>query len=40
LKLVDAPDFERYDGQFDPQKPGASFDFHVPGERLKRRCPV
>jgi len=32
LKLVDGPDFELYDGRFDPQKAGAVIDFHVPVE--------
>ena len=30
LKVVDGPDFELYDGRFDPQKAGAVIDFHVP----------
>jgi AraC family transcriptional regulator len=30
LKVVDGPDFELYDGRFDPQTPGAVIDFHVP----------
>lgn len=30
LKVADGPDFERYDGRFDPQKPGSVIDFHVP----------
>ena len=29
-KVVDGPDFERYDGRFDPRKPGSFIDFHVP----------
>lgn len=32
FKLADGPDFERYDGRFDPQEPGAFIDFHVPVE--------
>jgi AraC family transcriptional regulator len=32
LKVVDGPDFELYDGRFDPQQPGAFIDFHVPVE--------
>jgi AraC family transcriptional regulator len=32
LKLADAPDFERYDGEFAPTRPGAVIDFHVPVE--------
>ena len=30
LKLAGGPDFELYDGRFDPQKPGSVIDFHVP----------
>lgn len=30
LQLADGPDFELYDGRFDPQRPGAIIDFHVP----------
>jgi AraC family transcriptional regulator len=30
LKLADGPDFERYDGRFDPLKAGSFIDFHVP----------
>ena len=30
--MVDSPDFELYDGRFDPQQPGAFIDFHVPVE--------
>ena len=30
LKVVDGPDFELYDGRFDPQKAGSVIDFHVP----------
>ena len=30
LKVVDGPDFELYDGRFDPQKAGSAIDFHVP----------
>ena len=30
LKVADGPDFERYDGRFDPQQPGSFIDFHVP----------
>ena len=30
LKVVEGPDFELYDGRFDPQKPGSAIDFHVP----------
>ena len=32
LKLVPGPDFELYDGRFDPQKAGSVIDFHVPVE--------
>lgn len=32
LKVADGPDFELYDGRFDPQQPGAFIDFHVPVE--------
>lgn len=32
LKLADSPDFERYDGEFAPNRPGAIIDFHVPVE--------
>lgn len=32
LKLVDGPDFELYDGRFDPQMAGSVIDFHVPVE--------
>ena len=32
LKLAGGPDFELYDGRFDPQKPGSVIDFHVPVE--------
>jgi AraC family transcriptional regulator len=32
LKVVEGPDFELYDGRFDPQKPGSFIDFHVPVE--------
>jgi AraC family transcriptional regulator len=32
LKVVDGPDFELYDGRFDPQMAGAVIDFHVPVE--------
>jgi len=32
LKVADGPDFELYDGRFDPQKPGSVIDFHVPVE--------
>jgi AraC family transcriptional regulator len=32
LKLVDGPDFELYDGRFDPHKAGFFIDFHVPVE--------
>ena len=28
----DGPDFELYDGRFDPQRAGAVIDFHVPVE--------
>lgn len=28
--VVDGPDFELYDGRFDPQRAGAVIDFHVP----------
>jgi AraC family transcriptional regulator len=30
LKVADGPDFELYDGRFDPQQAGAVIDFHVP----------
>ena len=30
LKVVPGPDFELYDGRFDPQKAGSVIDFHVP----------
>jgi AraC family transcriptional regulator len=30
LKVADGPDFELYDGRFDPQRPGSVIDFHVP----------
>jgi len=30
LALAGGPDFELYDGRFDPQKPGSVIDFHVP----------
>jgi len=30
LKVAGGPDFERYDGRFDPLKAGAIIDFHVP----------
>ena len=30
LKLADGPNFERYNGLFDPQTPGSFIDFHVP----------
>jgi len=30
LKLADRPDFELYDGRFDPLKAGAVIDLHVP----------
>ena len=30
LKLAVGPDFELYDGRFDPQKAGSVIDFHVP----------
>jgi AraC family transcriptional regulator len=32
LKVVEGPDFELYDGRFDPQTPGSVIDFHVPVE--------
>jgi AraC family transcriptional regulator len=32
LKLADGPDFELYDGRFDPLKPGSFIDFYVPVE--------
>jgi AraC family transcriptional regulator len=32
LKLAGGPDFELYDGRFDPQKAGSVIDFHVPVE--------
>lgn len=32
LKVLDGPDFELYDGRFDPRKPGSVIDFHVPVE--------
>jgi AraC family transcriptional regulator len=30
LKVAGGPDFELYDGRFDPLKPGSVIDFHVP----------
>lgn len=30
LKVAGGPDFERYDGRFDPLKAGSVIDFHVP----------
>ena len=30
LKAAGGPDFERYDGRFDPLKAGSVIDFHVP----------
>ena len=30
LAVADGPDFELYDGRFDPQKAGSVIDFHVP----------
>jgi len=32
LKVVEGPEFELYDGRFDPRKPGSFIDFHVPVE--------
>ena len=32
LELADGPDFELYDGRFDPLKPGSFIDFYVPVE--------
>lgn len=32
LRVIDGPDFELYDGRFDPHKPGSFIDFHVPVE--------
>ncbi len=32
LTVADGPDFELYDGRFDPRKAGAVIDFHVPVE--------
>jgi AraC family transcriptional regulator len=32
LKVIDSPDFEFYDGRFEPNQPGAVIDFHVPVE--------
>jgi AraC family transcriptional regulator len=32
LTVADGPDFELYDGRFDPLKPGSFIDFHVPVE--------
>ena len=32
LKVADGPDFELYDGRFDPQQAGSVIDFHVPVE--------
>ena len=32
LKVADGPDFELYDGRFDPQKAGSVIDFHIPVE--------
>ncbi|MEA1676163.1 AraC family transcriptional regulator [Nitrospirillum sp. BR 11163] len=30
LAVADSPDFELYDGEFAPTRPGATIDFHVP----------
>jgi AraC family transcriptional regulator len=30
LKVAESPDFEFYDGQFAPTRPGAVIDFHLP----------
>lgn len=30
MRVADAPEFERYDGDFEPDRPGAWIDFHVP----------
>ena len=30
LRVVPGPDFELYDGRFDPRKAGSAIDFHVP----------
>ena len=30
LQVADGPDFEIYDGRFNPMQPGAVIDFHVP----------
>jgi len=30
VKVIDGPDFELYDGRFDPLKAGSVIDFHVP----------
>jgi len=32
LKVIDSPDFERYDDRFAPDRPGAVIDLHVPVE--------
>lgn len=32
LKVAEGPDFERYDGEFAPTKPGAVIDFYLPVE--------
>lgn len=32
LRVADSPDFELYDGRFEPDQPGAVIDFHVPVE--------
>jgi AraC family transcriptional regulator len=32
LEVVDSPDFELYDGRFEPDRPGAVIDFYVPVE--------
>jgi AraC family transcriptional regulator len=32
LKVVDGPEFELYDGRFDPLEAGSVIDFHVPVE--------
>ncbi len=32
LKLAGGPDFELYDGEFTPERPGATIDFYIPVE--------
>jgi AraC family transcriptional regulator len=37
LKVAQSPDFELYDGEFAPDRPGAVIDFHLPVESTSRR---